>query len=196
MAKKSNKEKTNNKKNEKLNDKKIDTSKKVDKNSPKKEVSKTHVDNEIIRFLRVVLIVLIIFVAFYFLTILITNQSLTSDEDDDTETEFNYTETLVGRSFSLPEDDYVILYYDKSDNELYEYYSNLVTEYRSADATHVLYVADMGSGFNKNYISGVGNSTPTSASDILINGPTLIHFVDHQVVEYFEGQDDITNYLS
>ena len=53
----------------------------------------------------------------------------------------------------------------------------------------------MDDAINKKYASEVSNTTPGDAEDLLINGPTLIHFHDGKVSEYIEGDSSIVEYL-
>ena len=58
-------------------------------------------------------------------------------------------------------------------------------------------IKDLGNGLNSKYItSGESNKNPTKANEFLINGATLIKVNNNKVVEYIEGQDQITNYLN
>ena len=53
----------------------------------------------------------------------------------------------------------------------------------------------MSNGLNKSYSGEESNKNPTKASDIVINGPTLIKFSGNEVVDYIEGVDNIKSYL-
>ena len=144
--------------------------------------------------LRVAIVILVIFLVFYFITVLVTGYSGNKSSSSEKDTSISYTNTVVGRSFSMPEEEYLILYYDNDDENLKDF-GTLLSTYRSREDAYVIYNVDMGDSFNKSYSSDSSNSSPSSVSDLSINGPTLIHFKDHTVVEYIEGQDSITSYL-
>ena len=53
----------------------------------------------------------------------------------------------------------------------------------------------MSNGLNKKYSGDESNTNPASASEIIINGPTLIKFSGGSVAEYIEGIDGIKDIL-
>ena len=59
-----------------------------------------------------------------------------------------------------------------------------------------LYSVDMSEGFNKKYVSENSNTSPENASELAIDGPTLIKIVDGSCVDYIEGTDAIIDYLN
>lgn len=139
-------------------------------------------------------IVVIIFCAFYFLTVYITDKN-TEKTDTTEESIISYTEVMVGRSFKLPETEYLVLYYDKSDEDLVENFEEVSNGHYAGVGPYNLYIADMSNAINKSYIGETSNTNPTKASELTINGPTLIHFRDGAVLEYLEGVDSILSYL-
>ena len=73
--------------------------------------------------------------------------------------------------------------------------SDAVNNYRNTN-TKSLYFVDMGNGFNASYIAeGESNKNPKSASELAINGPTVIHVSNGKVLEYIEGLDEVVEYL-
>ena len=55
----------------------------------------------------------------------------------------------------------------------------------------------MSSALNKSHAtSGESNHNPTNASELSINGPTLIVFSNHTIEDYLEGEEAITNYFN
>lgn len=154
-------------------------------------------DGDYKRVILTVGIIIIIFCAFYFLTVYVLGRdSSSSSKQTVTDSSISYTETMAGRSFSMPEDEYLILYYDRSDSELLSTFSSTVSTYRSGEDSLALYSVDMSNAMNKDFEKETSNWKPTSVSELAIHGPTLIHFRNGEVVEYFEGATDVVNYLS
>ena len=138
----------------------------------------------------VILVVLIFLGLFYLITLKVTDND-TSNSDDEIQTE----EILVGSSFNRAGDEYIVVYYDKSSSDLSSI-SSKISEYRSKSDRLPLYEADMSNVFNKEYVTDKeANREPKDATEIEINGPTLIKFKDKKVVDYIEGQDEIVDYL-
>ena len=131
-------------------------------------------------------IIIIVFAAFYFLTVFITGRSTTKTNTTTGETYISYSEIMAGRSFSMPENEYLVLYYDKSDSELLSTYSSIVSSYRSKEDHLTIYTVDMSDALNKTYISEEKNISPSNVSELKINGPTLIRFREGQVANFVE----------
>ena len=183
------------------NKKSINNSKKNKKkvNSKKEVVNTSEItdfDSNVWHHIRVGSIIIIIFCLFYFVTFLITRDDTKKEEDNtNTDSGFSYSEIMVGRSFSIDEGDYYVLYYDFTDDETSSTYRSMMNTYKGKENSLAIYSVNMGEGLNKKYVSDASNPNPTSAAEIKINGPTLIHFSNHNVVEYIEGEDAIRGHL-
>ena len=189
--KKNSKKKTNNSTKKNSSKKTISSTKK--KNI--KAVEETTIDTSLERTIRLVLIVAVTFGAFYFATWFITRDTTKTDEDSGYNSGFSYTEIMAGRSFSITEGDYYVIYYDSTDEDTESTYSSLVSRYRTKDGALPIYNVNMGDGFNKSFVNENGNTHPNSASELAINGPTLIKFSNHEVVDYYEGEESIKSVL-
>ena len=148
----------------------------------------------------IVIVVLVVLGLSYLLTLYITNKDSSDKAEVDnssSEAVISYEDIVVGKSFSMVEDEYLIIYYDKSDEDKSSVYSSLVSSYSSKEDALAIYSVDLSSAFNKPFTTtGESNQHPTEASEIAINGPTVIHFSNHEVVDYIEGEEAITSYLS
>lgn len=140
--------------------------------------------------------ILVFFLAFYLLTLYLTNRGerITPNKPSGDGT-ISYTDIMAGRSFSMPEKEYLVVYYDREDAEVLSSLSLAVSGYRSKEEHLTIYTVDMSSSFNKGYISEESNSSVSNVSELKINGPTLIHFKDGSVSEYVEGKDQVVGYL-
>ena len=131
----------------------------------------------------------------------ITNKnrdSSTEDSEDSGEVTISYDEIMLGKSLSMGEEEYFVIYYDKSDEDISAIYDEIVSSYRSKeDVTTPLYFVKMGSGFNKSFATeGEANQNPESIQDFSIHGPTLIRVEGQKVSDYVEGEDSIRGYLN
>ena len=144
----------------------------------------------------VVFCILMFFLAFYLLTLYITHKNSDTKENDTTEeTSFSYDEIIFGRSLSMDQKEYMVIFYDNNNEEVASSCRELVSNYRS-NHSDSLYFVDMGIAFNSQYVTEEEtNKSPESIQDLRINGPTVIKVVDKKVVEYVEGLDNVTNYL-
>lgn len=183
-------------------------------NERKKIDSIGMVDSDIFGKIIMVCIVICVFCAFYFLTVFISkdnsnsssnsnnsssnssnSSSTSSSSSSSSNASISYDNIIIGRSFSMDEAAYLVLYYDGSDSDLSSTVGTLVSTYKNKDSHLPIYKVDMSDGLNKNYTSEESNTNPSSVEDLHINGITLIKFVDNKVDEYIEGQDSISDYL-
>lgn len=193
--------KKNNVKNENVEEKEID--KKKDKKEVKEKITNKKdnkndsFDLEVTKVVTVAGIILIIFCVFYFVTYLVTGSNNKKDDSDNgtTVTSISYDNIILGRSFSMSDEEYYVLYYDTTDSELNSIYSTLVSTYKGKDETLPLYTVNMGDAMNKAYVGDAANYSATNASELVINGPTLIKYNNGVIIEYSEGEEAIRNYL-
>lgn len=154
-------------------------------------------DGDVFHIIRVVAIILIVFCLFYGLTVLITKNGDTKTTKNTTakDNSISYTDIMLGRSFSMPEEEYLVLYYDKSNSDLISAFSSAVSNYRGEENSYTLYTVDMSNEFNKKYESSESNRLPKDAQELAISGPTLIHFSKGIVVDYLEGKEAILEFI-
>ena len=170
------------------------------KSTRKKESKKieeiNNFDGDILNKVFVALSVLLFLLAFYFLTIHITNKNKEDNKEEETKTTVSSSKIIAGRSLSMSNKEYLVLFYDASDEETKSTYSELYSNYKAKNEMTIYYV-DMSSAFNKKYVTdGESNKNPTTESELSINGPTLIRVNKNEVADYIEGQDDISEYLN
>lgn len=156
-------------------------------------------DNTVLNKIYIVLGVLAFIFIFYLLTLYLTsredNSNVTQPEVSE-EAIISYDEIVLGRSLTMDEAEYLVLYYDKGEEKINSKYSVLVTDYKGKEESLKIYTVDMSSVFNRGFKTDKeSNKNPKNAEEMLINGPTLIKVKDNSVSEYFEGEDEITDYL-
>lgn len=147
-----------------------------------------------------VLGVVCFFCIFYLLTLYITNKNNgTYDSLNDTpeEVQISYDETIVGRALSMNEEEYLVLFYDISNEDISETYDSIISTYNEKDDHLKLYKVDMSKAFNKPYVTeDEANRSPETNNDFAIHGPTLIYVSNWHVAEYFDQESEIQEYLS
>lgn len=184
-----------NKKNNKEKIKKTDIKNKREKS---KIVNNNDTFNsEVYRVVIVAGIIIVIFCVFYWITWLVTGGNKAKDDSSDSVvTNISYDNIILGRSFSMTSGEYLVLYYDKTDSSIASTYSSLVSTYKNSSSALELYVVNMGDAINKRNASDTANYEAKEASELAINGPTLIKFSGGLIADYIEGEEAITNYLS
>ena len=154
-----------------------------------------NVGKEAKRLLVTTLIVLLFLGGFYLMTVAILKNDIKEPETEELEVEIQFDEILIGRSFSLTDNTYYVLYYEFDDEEINSNLSSLVYNYRSSNKDILLYTVNMSNAFNSSFLSEESNKNAENASELKIAGPTLIKFVDGKISRYVENMDDIENRL-
>ena len=189
--------KSNNSKNNKV--KKNTSNKKIVDNKKKIENVSDGLDEDIVKKIYLVLAIVVFFCLFYILTIYITNKNSddnsTNNDSETSEVSISYENIIAGRSFSMGEEEYLVLYYDKTDEELSSTVLDIIDSYSQKEDKLKMYIVDMHDALNSSYSSDESNTHPTNATEIKINGPTLIKFSNKEVSLYLEGTDNISDYL-
>ena len=142
----------------------------------------------IIKFLKIIIAVLIIFVLFTFITKIITNK-----EKNDETTNIQYDKILVGSILNRPESDYYVLVISKDDENALVY-TNLISTYKAKSEHRRFYTADLADEFNKIYVADTNNLNVTAIDDIRFAETTLLHISDGKIVSSRVG-DNIKSYL-
>lgn len=169
----------------------------TNKNASKgKEVMKS-LDKENNISLKKALIVLLIVVCVvglvYFVTAVIMGEISFKDKTE--QKEIQYENILAGSTFKQHDKEYIVVYYDFTDTSLSTIDSTIST-YKESDNAKALYKVDLSLKQNKTYTTdGTSNKKPTKATELKINGPTLIYIKNNKVNTYIEGKDKIKDYL-
>lgn len=179
------------------------TRRKEQKKNSKKKVEELEVKTktDMLNKLIIALIVICILSMFYLLTLYITNKHSDKNNDaeeaESTETSINYEKILVGNTFTMSDTDYIVVFYDTSNSDISNVYSNLISTYKEKEEHLPIYYVDMNNTLNKKFATTEeSNKNPTKASELAINGPTLVRITNSELVEYVEGEEAITGYLS
>ena len=144
-----------------------------------------------------VVTVILVLVTFYMITFYATGGKLFKSKNN-SNVEFQYSEILLGRSFDMG-GNYFVIYYDKTDseNEQTTELNSLSSSFKNNSSGADVYTCDLGNSFNKPFTTTEEpNTEPYGAEDMLINGPTIIRFADGKVAEYVYGYDNVVNYIN
>lgn len=149
-------------------------------------------NNELKKMTLFILIVVIVFVAFYGLTILITKDKKEVIEEDYSEAVIQYDTILVGEIYNQKETEYYILVEMPGDENVSSYESK-ISEYTSKENNLKIYTIDLSSAFNKKYI---GESSNFELEYPIFSESTLLKIENKTIVQIYEGQEKITNQLN
>lgn len=160
------------------------------------ENTKAHYNEDVVRIVKIVAIVIICFAIIYFLTAIINGEIFGKKQEE--EVEIQKVEILMGETFEKKDSEYLIVYYDFEDKLYSSLYSMLVENYNSYNSDVPMYKVDLSTNFSKNYMAveeESSNTNPTNLSNLKIKGATLIRIKDKKVIKYIEGKSNIKSYI-
>ena len=166
--------------------------KELKKKEESKKIENVNNSPSVKGIIRTFIIVALVFGFFYLLTYVLVGD-FGKDDDTKEETKIQYDEILAGSSFSMNTSKYLVVYYDFDADDASEILSAIYTYEAKSDALKV-YTVDLGNALNKNSVSEKSKKDPKDATELAINGPTIIRFRDGMVREYIEGKDKVVNY--
>ncbi|HOB25556.1 MAG TPA: hypothetical protein PKG93_00185 [Bacilli bacterium] len=162
------------------------------------EEKKQNVKSSIIFVVLIAIIACALYGLYYVNGKFVTKDEFQS-ETTTTTTEATYDSSLltINTMFNVSSDTYYVLIYNPNDDVNGSYYKKLVSSY-STSSNIKLYTVDYTNAMNKNYYneSGTANTSPKSASDVVITGTTLITFKGSKVKGYTTVKSEITSLLS
>lgn len=200
-TKKSNKKKTANKnvtkKTVKVENKK-ETVKTEKKQDNKKEVvkvekiEKKEKNNEMVKLVKIVLLITAIFLIFYGITILVTDNR--KEEQTPTDVTIQYDEILLSSLLEQPNSEYYVLV-TKEDDDYAGVYSVYTSKYQSKENKLRLYTANLSNGFNSSYEAEESNTNTTKIEELKLKDSTLLKISNKKIVAAYEGSTKIIEHL-
>lgn len=152
-------------------------------------------ENEIKKFIQLILIVTVIFGIFYLLTILINkkDKETNNEKDNTSEVSIQYDEILIGNIFNQNNDNYYVLIEDVEDVNVSVYHAYLSLYSQVEDAKRV-YTAILNNTFNNKYF-GEESNISNDITKFKVSKTTLLEISKGKIVKSYEKDEDITKIL-
>lgn len=167
---------------------------KIKRNMEKQNIhygDNTTYNTEIKKLAIIIGVILVIFVLIYLIIGIFVTKEITfgnNDSEVSEETTIQYSKILAGETFNQNASEYYVIF---SDSDSVNYYTYELVQYNNSDKN--IYIVDMGNPLNEKYKSEESNKEVNSASDLKINGDTMIKVSNKQNVMYVEGVNEILN---
>lgn len=156
------------------------------KNKPLVKQVKVNEDNELVKLIKITVIVLLLIIIFAGITWLIVNKKSNDSTSDDTS--IQYKEILVGSILNYS-GDYYVLVTSSDDSDLSSYTTDL-------DSSKVVYYkVYLDNAFNRSFLSDSANLYVSSVKDIRFKETTLLYISDGVITNAYEGFDAIDAFL-
>ncbi len=158
----------------------------------KEEKYRTEEQKEIIRFVKILILVIVFIVLIYFATRLFVKKDLVNNSEETSVTDISYSKMVFGTMLNRPYDEYYVFAYSSKDNKV-NYYGAITDKYLSNKESVYVYYVDLEDSMNKDFLATDGKSNPkaTSVSDLKVGDLTLIKVKNGKIVKYLENIKDI-----
>lgn len=150
--------------------------------------------NELKKLVTIFVVVVVIFAIFYVLTVVIKNNKSSQPKENNSVAVIQYDEILVGEILNQNQDAYYVLATEEDDNNISQYQS-YIDNYKSNENSLKVYEVNLSSVFNKKYMSENSDFDFNQLSEIKFSTATLLKIEDGKLTEYYEGKEEITEYL-
>ena len=151
----------------------------------KKEKYRTAEQDEIRKFVIVVIVVLLMVVGIYFLTRAVVTKDLFKNETSEkVKGEVNYDVAIVGEILNRPYDEYYIAVYS-TDGEKASEMSGLVSNYQGQEKHLHIYTVYLNNELNKKYYNPEKENTKaTKVNEFMFGNATLLKIKNGTVEKY------------
>ncbi len=147
---------------------------------------------EIGNLFKIILVILIVFGAFYIFTYYLQKNKKTADPNNNANhiTTIQYDEILIGDSLNQSENDYYVLFVKKSD------YTTRYKEYLSRyNNNYKFYYSLIDNGLNRGFIADSSMLDVDNIKDLRVSGTSLIKISAGKIVESYDGNANVMQAL-
>lgn len=171
------------------------------KNQEKKNVNiqtqakeKHNATDEVTKLVEVILIVLVIFAAFYIITYWIKKSETKKDilPQESENVMIQYDEILMGRLLEQKNSEYYVLIIDEEDKTNYQAY---LSSYNEKENALRFYTAKLDSAFNRKYKAESSKLDTQNIKEIKVKETTLVYIKDKKIENHWEGVTSILGKL-
>lgn len=164
------------------------------KNAKKIESKSISNENEMMRFIKMIIIVTLIVLVFYILTMFINKKEKETDiNNNNPSVSIQYDEILIGNIFNQNNKNYYVLIEDAEDvqTKVYEAYLNV---YKQKEDAIRVYISKMNNMFNFKYISDKSNLSD-NISEFKVSKTTLLQISEGKISNSYETEEKILEIL-
>ena len=151
-------------------------------------------NNEIYRLLKICIVVIIIFAILYLVVgLFITKEiDLFKDKDNESTDAATSNAILANSVFDQKEEEYYVYFYDFNNEN-----TNIATSIVNISSNYTVYKVDTSDILNKNFVvEENSNKSATNLDELKVIKDTIIKVSNDKIIEYYEGEQEITSKLS
>ena len=149
-------------------------------------------DNQIYKFAKITIILLIIFVVLYIVVGVFVTKEIDWFSNTDNEINDSVSNKILASSiFNQKEEEYYVYFYD------FENMNNTIESTLTSKLSEAkIYRVNTKDALNQNYVTeGAGNKSAKTLEDLKVVDNTLIKVVNNEIVSYYETEEEIVSGL-
>lgn len=164
------------------------------KKQEKKNISLFSTDNEMVKLIFLILIVAVVFVVFYVITVFVTKENKTDNDnlEQSYEATIQYDKILAGNILNQKDNEYYVLVYFPEDQYVDLYMSYLSYYEMTVEGAVPYYTVDISDVFNNQFISDESNLNVSDPKELKFSDTTLLRIKDGKIISTYETKDNIT----
>ena len=159
----------------------------------KQENFKSEDEQEISRFIKILLIVVVFILGIYFFTSIVVKKEYDINKDL-TEGQISSNNIIVGSILNRPHIEYYVIVYNSNSSKAV-IYETLLGLYESKEDSLRIYTVDLNNQLNKRFESTKYNPTATKIDEFKFGEITLLKIKDKSINKYVEDLEKIKSEL-
>lgn len=174
---------------------------KKQKKSKKKNLNyrtNSYTDNEATKVVMILVGIVLFLGLFYLLAMVMTGEiKFGKEKKEPTVPEIRYDMILAGQSLNQDVEEYYVLYFDSSE-KISDSYISYRDNYVNSTEYLPMYMVDLASGFNTEYIDTGEEERielPENIKDLKVKDPTILRIKEGKVVDRIEGREEVNEFL-
>lgn len=161
----------------------------------KMPVYKTEEQEQITRFIIILLVVVAIVLGVYFFTKNIVKKTKLDTTDSTVEGNINYDIVTVGTMLNKKDETYYVMVYNKEQSDA-PIFDTLTSLYKDSEKSIPIYTCDLSNALNKDYVSETSTPNSTTIDGLKFKESTLIKVKKGKISKFIEGLDSIKSELN
>lgn len=152
-------------------------------------------ENEMAKFIKLIVIITVLFLIFYGITIFITRDK-TKDKgtNNGTSATIDFDQILIGNLFDQPDDSYYVMVEDM-DDVFVQPYRVYLSNYNSMDKAIHVYYSVLNHPLNAPFVGETNKTDIKNIKELKIAATTLLKIEKGKIVESITGKDELLKYF-
>lgn len=153
--------------------------------------------DEFSKLIKIVLLVTVIMIVFYFVTTIVTRKAnaikTVKNLKTNEKAKIQYDSLIIGSMLKMDGSYYVLI--ENEDDEKISEYKTLMQTIEANDEAPKIYTASLDNSFNNFYLNDESNYD-SNLENFRVRGTTLVKINNHKIEKTFDSYDDILNELN